>query len=75
MCVIFWPMRASTTRFDGAFVVYMLSHNRPMWEVLAPHRKDITEEFMRGFDGMTAEPVSIEELVAAREALIARYRG
>ncbi len=58
-----------------AFVVYMLSHNRPMWEVLAPHRKDITEEFMRGFDGMTAEPVSIEELVAAREALIGSIVG
>jgi predicted nucleotidyltransferase component of viral defense system len=53
-----------------AFVVYMLSHNRPMWEVLAPHRKDVTEEFTSGFDGMTAEPVSLEELVAAREALI-----
>lgn len=53
-----------------AFVVYMLSHNRPMWEVLAPRRKDVTEEFTSGFDGMTAEPVSMEELVAAREALI-----
>ena len=58
-----------------AFVVYMLSHDRPMWEVLAPHRKDISEEFMHGFGGMTDKPVSIEELVAAREALIDNIVG
>jgi predicted nucleotidyltransferase component of viral defense system len=53
-----------------AFIVYMLSHDRPMSEVLAPTRKNISEEFLRGFDGTTEQPVSIDELVAAREALI-----
>jgi hypothetical protein len=36
-----------------AFIVYLLSHGRPMSEVLAPRRKDISEEFLRGFEGMT----------------------
>lgn len=54
-----------------AFIVYLISHNRPMSEVLAPARKDITEEFLRGFEGMTDKPVNREELEAAREALIA----
>jgi predicted nucleotidyltransferase component of viral defense system len=58
-----------------AFIVYMLSHDRPMFEVLAPRRKDISEEFMHSFDGMTDKPVSIDELVAAREALIADIVG
>jgi predicted nucleotidyltransferase component of viral defense system len=58
-----------------AFIVYMLSHDRPMSEVLAPRRKDISEEFVRGFEGMTDKPVSIEELVAAREALIGAMVG
>lgn len=53
-----------------AFLVYLLSHNRPMAEVLAPNRKSISDEFLRGFQGMTAEPVSLEELTGAREALI-----
>ncbi len=53
-----------------AFVVYMLSHGRPMSEVLAPTRKDISAEFMRGFQGMTDAPVTIDELTTAREALI-----
>ena len=53
-----------------AFVAYMLSHNRPMSEVLAPNRRDIAPEFERGFVGMTAEPVALESLLDAREALI-----
>jgi hypothetical protein len=53
-----------------AFIVYMLSHNRPMWEVLGSPQKCISEEFMRGFEGMTDEPVAIDDLTAAREALL-----
>jgi predicted nucleotidyltransferase component of viral defense system len=53
------------------FIVYLLSHDRPMSEVLAPSRKDISDEFLRGFEGMTQETISREELVDAREALIA----
>jgi predicted nucleotidyltransferase component of viral defense system len=41
-----------------AFIVYLLSHDRPMSEVLAPTRKDMSDEFLRGFDGMTEQPVS-----------------
>ena len=62
-------------RLRRAFIVYMLSHDRPMSEVLAPTRKDISEEFLRGFDGMTDKPVSRDELVAAREALMADIVG
>jgi predicted nucleotidyltransferase component of viral defense system len=58
-----------------AFIVYLLSHDRPMSEVLAPTRKDITEEFMKRFQGMTAEPVSLDDLVATREELIAAIVG
>jgi predicted nucleotidyltransferase component of viral defense system len=58
-----------------AFIVYMLSHDRPMSEVLAPTRKDISDEFLRGFEGMTESPVSRDELIAAREALIAEIVG
>jgi predicted nucleotidyltransferase component of viral defense system len=57
-----------------AFNIYMLSHDRPMSEVLAPTRKDISGEF-RGFEGVTDKPISRDELVAAREALIADIVG
>jgi predicted nucleotidyltransferase component of viral defense system len=62
-------------RLRCAFIVYLLSHGRPMSEVLAPTRKDISDEFLRGFEGMTDKPVSRDELVTAREALIADIVG
>jgi hypothetical protein len=58
-----------------AFIVYILSHNRPMGEVLAPTRKDLRQEFEAGFAGMTEEPVTLEALYDAREALIAEVVG
>lgn len=54
-----------------AFLVYLISHNRPMVEVLAPTRKPLAEEYARGFVGMTQEPVALADLEAAREAIIA----
>lgn len=54
-----------------AFVVYIISHNRPMAEVLAPTRKPLGDEFARGFVGMTQEPVALADLEAARETIIA----
>ena len=54
-----------------AFLVYLISHNRPMAEVLAPTRKPLAEEFARGFVGMTQEPVALADLEAARETIIA----
>lgn len=58
-----------------AFLIYLISHDRPMAEVLAFRRKDIATEFARGFVGMTRQPVELETLLAAREALIADIVG
>jgi hypothetical protein len=58
-----------------AFAIYLVSHNRPMAEVLDPVRKPIHDEFNRGFDGMTATPVTVEELETARERMIAAIVG
>jgi predicted nucleotidyltransferase component of viral defense system len=60
---------------DDALRRAFLSHDRPMSEVLAPTRKNISEEFMRGFQGMTDEPVTVAELTAARETLIDEIVG
>jgi predicted nucleotidyltransferase component of viral defense system len=58
-----------------AFIVYLLSHNRPMAEVIAPARLDISKEFSRGFEGMTEAPVRLDDLISAREALIETIVG
>lgn len=54
-----------------AFLVYTLSHGRPIAELLAPTRRVLDDEYARSFEGMTEEPVSLEELIEAREAIIA----
>ncbi|ACK50919.1 Domain of unknown function DUF1814 [Methylocella silvestris BL2] len=59
----------------SAFIVYLISHDRPISEVLIPRQKDIAQEFAQGFEGMTTKPVALDELLAAREALIATMAG
>ncbi|MFW8586912.1 nucleotidyl transferase AbiEii/AbiGii toxin family protein [Rhizobium beringeri] len=58
-----------------AFIVYLISHDRPISEVLVPRRKDIAQEFAQGFDGMTTEPVALDALLTTREELIAAIAG
>ena len=53
-----------------AFVVYLASHNRPVHEVLFPSLRDIRHEFQHNFTGMTAEPIELDELLAARERMV-----
>lgn len=52
-----------------AFAVYLISHRRPLAEVLAVRPKDIAAEFERGFAGTTDEPVTLDELIAARDQI------
>lgn len=59
----------------SAFSVYLVSHNRPIAEVLSPIRKPLDEEYWRGFAGMTNEPVAVAELEDTREAMIATMVG
>ncbi|MGT2504755.1 nucleotidyl transferase AbiEii/AbiGii toxin family protein (plasmid) [Bradyrhizobium guangxiense] len=58
-----------------AFIVYLISHDRPISEVVVPRRKDIQHEFTHGFEGMTADEVTLDELLEARETLIAELAG
>jgi predicted nucleotidyltransferase component of viral defense system len=55
-----------------AFIVYLLSHDRPMTEVLAPVRRDVSAEYKRGFEGMVDTLVTLDELLQAREDLIGK---
>lgn len=58
-----------------AFLIYLVSHDRPMAEILTVRRKDIAAEFERGFVGMTRDSVQLEELLAARETLVREMIG
>ena len=57
-----------------SFVVYLACHNRPIHEVLSPPPRDISGEYDT-FRGMTAEPVELEALLAARERMVTELRA
>ena len=58
-----------------AFIVYLLSHNRPMFEVLSGRCKDLVKEYQTGFEGMTEKPVTLDELIQTQQNLIAQLIG
>lgn len=58
-----------------AFVIYLASHNRPMNELIDPNWIDFKETYVSDFVGMTALPVSYDDLLAAREKMFRKLRS
>ena len=59
-----------------AFIVYLISHDRPMVELLNPSLSDIRSVFENEFKDMTLENVTCEDLEQTREELISIiYKG
>jgi len=59
-----------TDSIKKAFIVYLISHNRPIVELLNPNRLDLGKTFELEFRGMAFEPVSLTQLIETRERLI-----
>jgi predicted nucleotidyltransferase component of viral defense system len=59
-----------TPAIRRAFVVYLASHNRPTHEVLFPTLRDIEYEYANNFQGMTADTISLNALLEARDRMI-----
>ena len=58
-------------RLLKTFLVYLISHNRPIAELLAPRRLDIRQLYEDEFEPMTRQPVPFDRLISAREELVA----
>lgn len=63
-----------TPEIRKGFLVHLISHDRPMHEVIDPTRKDVRAAFESEFKDMTDEPVEYESLIDARERLITRLK-
>jgi predicted nucleotidyltransferase component of viral defense system len=57
-----------------AFIVYLVSHSRPMVEILNPQWGDLRPVFEREFQGMVVEPVTPEELRTIGGQLVSKLR-
>lgn len=59
--------------FNG-FITYLLSHPRPLAEVLNPRWKDISQLFRNEFYGMTFNEVALEELTVIPERMLSALK-
>jgi predicted nucleotidyltransferase component of viral defense system len=59
-----------TADIRKAFLVYLISHNRPIAELLQPNRLPLESTFDREFLGMSRISVTCDELVAVRDRLV-----
>jgi predicted nucleotidyltransferase component of viral defense system len=59
-----------TNQVRKAFLVYLISHNRPISELLKPNFKDMKPVFEKEFAGMASFDVKYEELVSVRKTLV-----
>ncbi len=64
-----------TAKIRKAFIVYLISHPRPMIEILNPQPKDMRDIFEKVFKAMIAEDVTLEELYTTRDDLVSRLRS
>jgi len=53
-----------------AFLVYLMGHNRPMAELLAPRKKPLADMYESEFKGMTFDDVGVEVLEATLPRLV-----
>jgi len=60
-----------TDELFRTFLVYVASSPRPAHELLRPSLSNLDEPYAREFVGMTTIPVTIDDLIATRERLIA----
>lgn len=60
-----------STPLFRTFLIYVASSGRPTHELLRPTPQPLEDRFVAEFEGMTAEPVTIAELDAARTQLFA----
>ena len=63
-----------TSEIRKAFVVYLVSHPRPMVEILNPQQKDISDIFEKEFKSMIAEDIAFELLEMTRDELVTILR-
>ncbi|MBI4369068.1 MAG: nucleotidyl transferase AbiEii/AbiGii toxin family protein [Elusimicrobia bacterium] len=63
-----------TPEIRKAFIVYLVSHDRPIHEVIDPPRKDFRDIFETNFVGMEVVAVTYDELMKTRERLIAQLK-
>lgn len=64
-----------TEEIKIAFIVYLVSHNRPMAELLDPQLHKIENLYHEQFEGMTVKKVPLKDLYVVRDKLISNLKN
>lgn len=64
-----------TPEVIDSFIYYLISHNRPIDELLNQNLKDITELFKDEFIEMSMMEVRLEELIECRDLLVKKIKS
>jgi len=64
-----------TNELLETFLIYLISHNRPIVDVLFPNKRDITIEYQNEFLSMTEHPLPLQSLEKVRERLISQVQA
>jgi hypothetical protein len=64
-----------TDKIKNAFLVYLISHPRPISEVLNPNLLDLSKSFEQEFMAMTNEAITLDDLESTRVKLISRLHA
>ena len=69
---VYWLLQQEgiDERLKNAFLVYLISHNRPMVELLAPQHQDIALMYRAELADMTYKPVGLERLQETLQHLV-----
>lgn len=61
---IYWLLQQKgiDNRLKNAFLVYLMGHNRPMAELLAPQTQDIEPLYEAELKGLVGEPLGLDQL-------------
>ena len=59
-----------TDEIRKAFIVYLISHPRPIVELLNPNFIDISKTYENEFRGMTTEEIRLKDLIQTRATLV-----
>jgi len=62
-----------TPEIRKAGIFYLISHQRPISELLDPQWRILDDVFHNQFAGMTSQPVSLEMLVQAQDELVHQF--
>jgi len=63
-----------TDKFRKSFIIYLLSHSRPIVEILNPGLQNIKSLFENEFAGMTSTEVKLDTLIEVRDELVKKIK-